>query len=123
VQVLGADAIKANPTWANMTAGQVRGTATMRYGTGPVDFGGGGTGAVQVAGPGGPSGPGSLLAPGTAQAPQTGQTTPAQALALFAQYEQRAKAADLSRQIGMPTAEDPAMLRATGQQYLKLALA
>lgn len=39
--VLGSDAIKANPTWANMTAGQARGAAAMRYGQVPVDFGGG----------------------------------------------------------------------------------
>jgi len=106
--LLSPDAIKANPTWANQTAGQVAGSNMMRFGTAPVDFSGAGSGNITV--PAGMPGAGTLI-------------TPAQALAASQDYERRAQMAGAAQQFGVPNANDPAMLRATGQKYLDLALA
>jgi hypothetical protein len=45
------------------------------------------------------------------------------ALATYQNYEDRARRAQIAQFFGLPTAEDPAVLHATAQQYLKLALA
>lgn len=45
------------------------------------------------------------------------------AMASYQQYEQRARAASVKQMLGIPSGEDPAVLHATAQQYLKLALA
>jgi hypothetical protein len=39
-RILSPDAIAANPSWANQTAGAFRGSATFRYGNAPVDLSG-----------------------------------------------------------------------------------
>lgn len=114
--LLGSDAMRANPTWSGLTAGQVRGNATMRYGSAPVAFGAGT-----------PSdGTSPALSP-------TGPVTPGNALSIANQYEQQANLLD--RQLatakflqaqGMPAFAppgDPAALRTAAQQYRALALA
>ena len=59
-----------------------------------------------------------------ADQPGTPQAAPQQdAMALYQQYEQRARAASVKQMLGIPSGEDAAVLHATAQQYLKLALA
>lgn len=58
--------------------------------------------------------------PGAA-APQSAGSS--DALAQYQDYEARAKQATVRQFFGLPTGEDPAVLHATAQQYLKLALA